>query len=557
MRPGYEAGYETRIGSPPRAQARRTAQLAKIDPALFGLMATARILIGRTMTFFAPYADTSIGNTVHTDDGDVSRLTDAIEGLRFRGLRRNGQAAAGYLGRYLGLAPSIHDLLNTESPTRPFSIILDDWVRNDIAAGAVSYAFGFLDHLTDFDSATLVGLGWEHGADHAWKTFVKDCPGAVLPVTTRHQTAIAGKFANAIHRLSLVIDGPKREVRWYMDGALVDTWAPTAPLGQTAPASKAHRLMLRYRAIVPANGDVSIRFHGGGVIDLLKIKDHTAGFKLATTPLAGTLARTTAGLIFHDDFNRADGAPGANWEVITGGANWTIVGNVLKNKSTADRERIAVAAAAFGAARAEMVAQTAMRRVGTLQDAFPGLAARWDTAGNNAYIEFISNSGGSAYTYLSRHLAGVEVELTPSGAPYADAKAQTFQTFKLAVKNSVQKLWRGAVLEKDGANADLNAVTGRAGLFCGWYRATTNYHEFDNFATYAKNSIVVGGLPAGHTAHAGSKSAAEVAGVATIDLAESPCPIGTISVRDAAGIIKARLNPAGGAYGGDEYTYSE
>lgn len=42
----------------------------------------------------------------------------------------------------------------------------------------------------------------------------------------------------------------------------------------------------------------------------------------------GTITRTATGLLFRDDFNRADGPPGANWVIESG--SWAIVGNKLQ-----------------------------------------------------------------------------------------------------------------------------------------------------------------------------------------------------------------------------------
>lgn len=70
------------------------------------------------------------------------------------------------------------------------------------------------------------------------------------------------------------------------------------------------------------------------------------GLRLADCALSGasggaapgtTLARTASGILFHDDFNRADGALGGNWVADQG--TWAIASNLATNTSAGNFDR--------------------------------------------------------------------------------------------------------------------------------------------------------------------------------------------------------------------------
>jgi hypothetical protein len=176
------------------------------------------------------------------------------------GGRRNGQVAAGYVEENLQDFPGIHDLLDPTTAKRTRGFEIRDWIVNSIAIGACNYAWGLHDLVVVNDWTTLVGLGFEHAADFALKTFLKDAPAGVPRVV--HQTATAA-FANVPHELMIVVDGWKKEVRWFIDSVLVDSYVPVVPLDQMGGTAAVMSLAMRYRGLVPANGDMQIKFYGG------------------------------------------------------------------------------------------------------------------------------------------------------------------------------------------------------------------------------------------------------------------------------------------------------
>lgn len=269
----------------------------------------------------------------------------------------------------------------------------------------------------------------------------------------------------------------------------------------------------------------------------------------------GTIQRTADGLILHDDFDRANGAPGANWEIRGNTAFWSIAGNVLKGKPTdATLQQILVASTVFGAPRGEMVVQARMRRVGTARTTFPGIQARHDAVGVNWFRWVVTNSGDNSQDEFHRTLSGGSAVLNTSSSYNAN---NVWQQYKLAVKDGQQQAWKDGVLKVNLTNTSLNAVTGRAGLSTGWYTSTSDYHEYDDFAVYKGNTVTITGLPAGHKLRVGARVVVESGGTATVDLLEDLSPRVMIEVLNAGGLSVLQHTPTGGVWGGDTYSYTQ
>lgn len=181
-----------------------------------------------------------------------------------RTLRRNAIAAAARMEKSFGLAPGFHHLVDPATVAHQATLVMEDFFSATIAVGACGIVFGFAEHITPGDPTTLVGVGFRCGADHIWHTFVNDCPTNVAPVTVRRDTALAGKLATDLHRLTVIVDGPTKTITWMVDRTVVDAWTPGAALDQMTPAGP----RIIWAASVPANGDATIRYHGGGTPQL-------------------------------------------------------------------------------------------------------------------------------------------------------------------------------------------------------------------------------------------------------------------------------------------------
>lgn len=183
-----------------------------------------------------------------------------LDKVWMRTLRRSGVAAA-RVEKSFGLAPGFHHLVDPGTVAHAATLVLEDFVSATIAAGVCGVVFGFAEHITPGDPTTLVGVGFRCGPDHIWHAFVNDCPTNVAPVTVRRDVAIAGKLSTDLHRLTVVIDGPTKTITWMIDRQTVDTWTPEAPLDQMTAAGP----KTLWAAAVPAAGDATIRYHGGGL----------------------------------------------------------------------------------------------------------------------------------------------------------------------------------------------------------------------------------------------------------------------------------------------------
>jgi hypothetical protein len=199
-------------------------------------------------------------------DDKITTATAGVPGtiINFRnfagGNRRNGQGADGYVEENLGDFPGIHDLLDPTTAKRSRGFEIRDWIVNSIAIGACSFGWGLHDLVVANDWTTLVGLGFEHGPDFQWKTFLKDAPAGVPRVV--HQTVLAS-FGNVPHELMIVVDGFLKQVRWFVDSIQVDSYTPSIPLDQMGGTVAAMSLRMRYRGLVPAGGDMQTKFYGG------------------------------------------------------------------------------------------------------------------------------------------------------------------------------------------------------------------------------------------------------------------------------------------------------
>lgn len=211
-----------------------------------------------------------IGPNDWVRNGWITAPGAEVAGRTFFGLRRNAQVAAGYVEELLGDFPGFHDLVDPATAKRTRGFEMRDFVFNTIAAGACSYAWGIHTSLTLNDPATLVGLGFEHGPDFILKTFLKDCPGSILPVRVIHQVVTAS-LANVPHELAITVNGWTKTISWFIDGVLVDTYTPVVALDQMGGTptvvgqNNAVMMDFKFRGYVPALGDMTIFRYGGGL----------------------------------------------------------------------------------------------------------------------------------------------------------------------------------------------------------------------------------------------------------------------------------------------------
>jgi hypothetical protein len=246
------------------------------------------------------------------------------------------------------------------------------------------------------------------------------------------------------------------------------------------------------------------------------------------------ITETVSGLILTDNFDRANGAPGTDWQILAGTAS--IASNRLSVGGGASIIRDT------GASLSEMViVGEVMLAPGAASGPMVRIAA--DSWGwyfqlqeNNKIWLFLRNPGYTALVNLGAFVYAANVMIP----------------FKIHVANDFQRSWWGAT----GATVftttynHMNAKQGTGG-FLGNSGLTA-----DNYARCIGNTVVVTGLPAGHKARVGTKVATEVAGTATIDLAEARPPFASVEVLTAADVVVETHSPPLGVWGGGQYAYS-
>ena len=180
------------------------------------------------------------------------------------GLRRSAQVGAGYVEDNLQDVPGFHDLIDPTTAKRNRGFEMRDVIVTIQGIAGNSFAFGIHDLLTVNDWTSLVGLGFEHGVDNIWKTFLKDenPVGGLARVVRQVATAA---LATVAHELTISIDGWNKKITWLVDGVIVDTYVPIAPLERIGGSAAVLMQKLRYRGLVPANGDFTIHRFGNGM----------------------------------------------------------------------------------------------------------------------------------------------------------------------------------------------------------------------------------------------------------------------------------------------------
>jgi hypothetical protein len=331
----------------------------------------------------------------------------------------------------------------------------------------------------------------------------------------------------------------------------VDTSTPSGLYGLKFPATDTVLIVgLKDRSDGPYFGYGTGSGRSSVMVDL----DMSGGRCRAEGWLA-TLQQTEVGRKFQDDFNRPDGPPGRGWNVRGSPAFWSIVGGVLRGKPTAATvQEIHVDSVLFDAPAplSEMVVQARMRRVGTSRTTFPGILARHNGQGRG-FRWVITNSASASQDEFRQVVSGQTSVLNTSASYDADNR---WQQFKLSAGEEGQQGWKNGVKVFDLANRALAGVTGRPGLSTGWFKSTGDYHEFDDFVVYKKNTVSVTGLPPDHQVRLGARAAFAMSGTATVDLGADLCPLPLLEIWNGRGVLVARLRPVRGIWGGDAWSYS-
>lgn len=288
--------------------------------------------------------------------------------------------------------------------------------------------------------------------------------------------------------------------------------------------------------------DLTIPYaYGGDVLGLL------AASTTPANPATFQVQRQSTGLLFRDDFNRADGAPGANY-VIESGA-WSIVGgklvaNVVGNVTTQMR-------LANLANRLNMHAQMTVSR-SALQLFMTMLNRR---VGNTWYQFHVAASNDGAnpnQPRISRSTAGAGA--TIATAPAFGTAANVAERWTLSTINKTQKAWvNGANLATGADGTAGNQIAGGFALQGFGNGGVSGTATLDDLVICAERSIAVLNVPIGYKVRVGALVSAPSTGDVVLDLAGSALPAAQLEILDGADVVQRTLAPADGVWGGDLY----
>jgi hypothetical protein len=266
----------------------------------------------------------------------------------------------------------------------------------------------------------------------------------------------------------------------------------------------------------------------------------------ATTISTTSVTRTTAGLLFADDFARADGAPGANWTIESGA--WDIFGNRLRGQPGSGAA-IDIRLAAL-AARVDMHVQVTTSR--SLLTNYLSLMARYVVGSGNHYLADIGGTGDGTDPDRSRLYRYTGGYTRLGGGVPMHSFVNTLRRSTFSVIGATQRHWVDGVAASSAAD---NTVGNQgAGVLrfdaVGVGGAGTMF--IDDVVVCSGRTLIVSGLPAGYGIACGPYATSEVAGTATLDLLETDLPA-RLYVFNATGALIALF---AGTYSGDVDVYA-
>jgi hypothetical protein len=273
-----------------------------------------------------------------------------------------------------------------------------------------------------------------------------------------------------------------------------------------------------------------------------------------TVPANVTIARASSGLLFRDDFNRADGSPGANW-VIENGA-WTISGNKLVGTSQLNSQTFLRPAIA---ARSDYHVQVLIARTTVNDIAGPHL--RRSGTGPNTYYWFDTSWGPGGppennHPRMYRQTAGAVARL---GAGPFTFQTNTFNRLTFSLIGTSLTGWIDGVSQvsvTDNTSANQTAGTMALTAYAGAGGGTPI--SYDDVVVCTGRTVSIAGLPNGYRLRVGGIVSAAAAGGATVsvDLLGAQLPVAQIEILDSANTVVKVYAPADGVWGGDQYTYA-
>jgi hypothetical protein len=265
----------------------------------------------------------------------------------------------------------------------------------------------------------------------------------------------------------------------------------------------------------------------------------------------GTIARTTPGVLYRDQFDRADGGLGTDWQAKVG-PPFRIVGNKVRppappTSSGGDLARVTDSAMMPRSGMCLQADMTSLSGGGS-----PMIMTQLSSGANlHGWILLLdSNAGNVVRFYSVVNGAGTALVSTAGGA-YAQ---NVVQTAKQCTSDGSQRVWLNGQLVVNLESAVLDGSAGTVGLRDSGTAAADA--SWDDVVVTRSNSVSIAGLPVGYKLRiAGITSAAATSsGVVTLDLQQVKFPIIQIEILDGNNVLVKQFVPTDGVWGGDDFS---
>lgn len=274
-----------------------------------------------------------------------------------------------------------------------------------------------------------------------------------------------------------------------------------------------------------------------------------------------SITKTASGLLYADDFNRADEdlVDSVDWE---GSLALDLISNEIKTDplDTSGYELCLLTQAAVSQ-QGEMVVQCKV----LLADNFnfstphPGVVVAGDLSRFHSFnleLKMFQNNNPSQFRlwYTVTGLPVIEL-INDTSLTLA---FQTYYDIKLWVKDGFQRIWFDGVVRGTASYTGNDAQVWSPGISRGGSGLVAGtYAKFDDFHSYKSNIVTVTGLKSGYKAKVGTAPAvSEIAGSAAVDIEGQNAPVSTIKVLTSSESLVEELASAA-AYGGDTWLYTE
>lgn len=272
------------------------------------------------------------------------------------------------------------------------------------------------------------------------------------------------------------------------------------------------------------------------------------------------VARVSSGLLFRDDFNRADGDPGPNWVAESG--TWAIVGNKLQANITRSVATWLHLASSVLPDRMDYHAQVTIARSNLQTYMQPVFRRTSDHLNHYQYDVRASDDGTDPNgTALYRYTGGGYARMA-GGANSVSLAAGVEYRINASFIGTSQRGWTNdtlGVLSTNDATPGNQLVGGVA--FETWGQPggpATATATVDDLIVCSSSRVTITGLSSDYKLRVGGivSGASTGSGSVSVDLAGTRLPVAQIEILDATNTVVKTFVPADGVWGGDQYTYT-